>query len=262
MAFKQAGDEARGVRLAFDSGGSGGGELVVLLHGLGATAGVWTPLTARLHARWVAIDLPGHGGSDPLGGYDLDDYAAELVPLIVKLAAGAPVALVGHSLGGSVALSIAGLGGGRWTPAAALALGVKIDWNDAELDRFAALAVRPPRHFITREEALAQHRRMCGLGDVDLDSPLLARGVREEDGDWRVAMDSRAFAVQPPPVERMVAEAHCPVHLACGVNDPMVGLARLRQFDSGSVAFPGAGHNAMIDAPDAIAGWLADAKRR
>ena len=250
------GDDGRTVRLAFDVGGRDGGGLVVLLNGLGATAGVWTPLTARLGCRWLALDLPGHGGSARLASYDLETYAAALIPAIVDRARGAPTTLVGHSLGGSVVLAIAASACGGWAPARAFALGVKIDWSEAELARFAALAERPPRRFGTPDEALVQHSRLSGLEGVEVDSPLLRRGITKDGEGWQVAMDNRAFAVEPPPVERMLAEACCPVHLACGADDPMIGLDRLRQFDPSAIAFRGAGHNAMVDAPEAIAGWL------
>ena len=45
----------------------------MLLHGLGATGDVWNawwPLLARRWpGRWLAPDLPGHGGSPPLAAY-------------------------------------------------------------------------------------------------------------------------------------------------------------------------------------------------
>ena len=48
--------------------GGQGDRLLVLLHGMGATAGVWSRMLAepRWHGRWLALDLPGHGGSEVL----------------------------------------------------------------------------------------------------------------------------------------------------------------------------------------------------
>ena len=52
------------------TGGGAGEPVLLLLHGLGATADVWDgwrPLLAeRWPGRWLAPDLPGHGGSAPL----------------------------------------------------------------------------------------------------------------------------------------------------------------------------------------------------
>ena len=57
---------------------SGAGEVLVLIHGLGATRAVWTlvaPLLAPRH-RVVTLDLPGFGESEPAGpGFELDAVA-------------------------------------------------------------------------------------------------------------------------------------------------------------------------------------------
>jgi pimeloyl-ACP methyl ester carboxylesterase len=64
--------------LRVHDGGSDGGSgepVLLLLHGLGATGHVWEgwrPLLARRWpGRWLAPDLPGHGGSRPHGQWQL-----------------------------------------------------------------------------------------------------------------------------------------------------------------------------------------------
>ena len=61
-------------------GGGVGEPVLLLVHGLGATGDVWrrwTPLLAeRWAGRWLAPDLPGHGGSDALPGYSFGALAA------------------------------------------------------------------------------------------------------------------------------------------------------------------------------------------
>ncbi|OLT01874.1 hypothetical protein BJF90_30505 [Pseudonocardia sp. CNS-004] len=56
------------MELRVRSGGLGE-PVVLLLHGLGATAEVWDGLVPLLPGAWVAPDLPGHGGSAPLPAY-------------------------------------------------------------------------------------------------------------------------------------------------------------------------------------------------
>jgi len=246
--------------LAFERGGEGA-PLLVLLHGLGATAEVWTPMLAeasrRWPGRWLVADLPGHGGSAPLAGYRNKEYVAALVPLIADEAGEASVTLLGHSLGGGVALAMAA-GTYGFRPARVLALGIKIDWTAAELERFEAVAARPARTFESKEEALSWHARQAGLDAASCGPSLVSRGTRQEDGRWRAAMDSKAFAVEPPAMARWVGEAICPVRLACGAADPMVKVERLRMFDSLAIAVPDAGHNAMVDHPAAIWDWLGE----
>ena len=78
----------------------------VLVHGFADTAQTWDPLIAFLTDSDVHVwDLPGHGerssSSDPMP-LDRDETVRELVNKISAL--GAPVTLVGHSLGGYLAL--------------------------------------------------------------------------------------------------------------------------------------------------------------
>jgi pimeloyl-ACP methyl ester carboxylesterase len=94
----------------------------VLLHGLGATGEVWRGLTDRLKAGWIAPDLSGHGKSEPVDRYSFGRLAAELAALVP---AGRRVVVRGHSLGGVLALALAG--GWFGVPVRAVyALGVKV----------------------------------------------------------------------------------------------------------------------------------------
>jgi pimeloyl-ACP methyl ester carboxylesterase len=83
---------------------------VLMLHGLGVGGSIWQGFARRLlpHLAAVAPDLRGHGQSDvPPQGYEPADYAADLVKLIDDLKLPTPVPVVGHSLGGLVALALA-----------------------------------------------------------------------------------------------------------------------------------------------------------
>jgi pimeloyl-ACP methyl ester carboxylesterase len=87
----------------------GTGPTVLLLHGLGTSlrsfSGILERLPDRFHA--VAIDLLGHGRSD-LSAPDLSVTAqAESVLQLIQELQIHDAALVGHSLGGSVALQVA-----------------------------------------------------------------------------------------------------------------------------------------------------------
>jgi len=56
--------------------------------------------------RMIAVDLPGHGESDPATGAGVEQYEAVIADFLVALECG-PVVVVGHSLGGSIAIELA-----------------------------------------------------------------------------------------------------------------------------------------------------------
>src|SRR4051794_3459471 len=84
--------------------GSGRGPVVVLLHAGGEKRTVWKPVALRLAAagfRSIAVDQRGHGETG--GPADrLSDFVDDTCALIDWI--GAPVVLVGCSLGGFVSL--------------------------------------------------------------------------------------------------------------------------------------------------------------
>jgi pimeloyl-ACP methyl ester carboxylesterase len=88
---------------------SGHGTPAVFLHGLGNNAYVWRrvmPRLSRLHV--IAPDLPGFGQSEqPRHRPLLLEYVRIIGELIDRVAPGEPVALVGNSVGGAVALRLA-----------------------------------------------------------------------------------------------------------------------------------------------------------
>ncbi len=82
---------------------------VLFVHGLMSSSGTWTAQLQRLagHRRVLAPDLFGHGDSDkPAGDYSLSSHAATLRDLMDELDI-ARVTVVGHSLGGGIALQLA-----------------------------------------------------------------------------------------------------------------------------------------------------------
>jgi len=87
---------------------------LVLLHGAGGSHNDW-PQSWRKSASAsalsefpiYALDLPGHGHSDPPGRSSIDDYAQDVVGFIDMLGL-QKVAIVGHSMGGAIAQAIGG----------------------------------------------------------------------------------------------------------------------------------------------------------
>ena len=80
---------------------------VILIHGAGGHHLYWPPQVRRMPGeRLFAVDLPGHGKSAGVGQHTIGDYAGSILRFMDALHLNRAV-LVGHSMGGTVALDIA-----------------------------------------------------------------------------------------------------------------------------------------------------------
>ena len=246
--------------LSTDRGGKGA-PLLVLLHGLGATREVWGPMIGQVEAgwpgRWLAPDLPGHGRSKAIPDYAPAIQADHVADLVRAEGAQGDVVVLGHSMGGVVALVLAG-GAQGVRPARVFGLGIKVAWTAAELEAMSARATLPSKVFATQAEAVDRYLKFSGLaGLAPPDSPMARAGAAPAEGGWRLAVDPRANGVGAPDMPALMAGAAAPVHLACGDGDTMSALADLRRWDLGAEALPGLGHNAIVEAPGAVWTWIA-----
>ena len=243
-----------GASLWHASGGNG--RTVLLLHGLGATAAVWNETRRTLEAeglRWLTADLLGHGASPWGSCYSVGELAAALA---VLLSDEEEVFIVGHSLGAYVALALAsGWFGVRVR--AVLGIGPKVGWSADELRGARELAARPVRWYASPAEAVARYRRVAGLSDeIAADAALLERGVVQSEQGWRLAQDPRTFAAAGAPFATLVSSAAAALILARGEHDAMVSESQLQAYGARVHTFAGAGHNAHLEQPRAVAALL------
>jgi pimeloyl-ACP methyl ester carboxylesterase len=225
----------------------GGDPVLLLLHGLGATGEVWHDLLERhWPAEVIAPDLPGHGRSPRLDSYTFESMAAAVAAVVPE---GRRVVVLGHSLGGVLALTLAD-GSYGVEVVAACGLGIKLRWTDAELAKAAEVAARPERVFATREEAVDRWLKVSGLvGLVSPDSPWVAAGVVSSSDGWRVAVDARAFGVGAPDVPALLARAKGVTLLTAGERDVMCPREHLLEVSPEATVLPGVGHNAHVESP-------------
>ena len=231
--------------------GGSGEPLLMLLHGLGATGDVWAgwrPLLAqRWRGRWLAPDLPGHGGSPPLAAYTFDGLAAAVAGIVLP---SKRIVVLGHSLGGVVGLALAS-GEFNVPVQAVIGLGIKVVWTGEDLDRAKAAARRPPAWFASRDEAADRYLRVSGLaGLLPASDPAVDAGLREQHGRWRLAMDPGAFAVGAPDMAQLLERSRAPVTLARGEHDPMNTDDQIAGLGAPTVTLPGLGHNAHVESPE------------
>jgi pimeloyl-ACP methyl ester carboxylesterase len=88
---------------------AGSGPVLLLIHGMAGTGESWQAVIEPLALKHtvVALDLPGHGASETgAGDYSLGSLAAGLRDLLITLGH-ERATLVGHSLGGGIAMQFA-----------------------------------------------------------------------------------------------------------------------------------------------------------
>lgn len=185
-----------GLRLRLLSHGSGAP--LVLLHGVSLSAAAWAPLFGALPGRrLLAIDLPGHGLSDPVAyrrGH-VREQARVLIDDIFDALELDEAPIVGHSLGGMLALWHAATGAERISGLVAIG---------EPAVALPGVRVRMPLSLLT----------VRGLGVVVLGSPsprtvyrrLLAPGLghAEVAGASDALIDALRFAARRPQNARSV----------------------------------------------------------
>ena len=231
------------------------GPLLVLLHGLGGTAEVWRGVEDLLPSAWpgawVALDLPGHGRSDPASSYWFDAQA-ELVDSV--LPAGRELVLLGHSMGGMVALALAGT---RPDVRRVIGFSIKTYWPTEHVEGMRGQSLKPARVFATREEAVERYLMASGLrGLADPDDPAHAAGVRKVASGWRIAQDMGTFDFGVPDMPALLAKVGCPVTLGRGSEDVMVRAANYEDLGVEVVTWDGLGHNPHVEDPAALVATL------
>jgi pimeloyl-ACP methyl ester carboxylesterase len=101
-----------GPTIAYDVAGHG--PLVVFVHGLTSFRQAWDPVTTLLAEEFtcVRLDLRGHGASSRASEYSMVSLVGDVRALVEEVALGEP-AIVGHSLGASIAAVYAAAHGAR-----------------------------------------------------------------------------------------------------------------------------------------------------
>lgn len=150
----------------------GSGPVAVLLHQAPSSHLMWEAVVPLLAGRGydvIAVDLPGHGMSDPLGPEPtIDDYADAVAASLVELGV-ERYHLVGHHTGVAVALSLATRHGEHVERI--------VSWGVPMMDAAGAerLATEAgPEYDREGNELLARWRRLWGYATSDAALPHVA----------------------------------------------------------------------------------------
>ncbi len=245
-----------GARISYRAWGGRDARGAVLIHGTAAHAHWWDHVGPQLSAglRVAALDLSGHGDSDWRGEYSLDRWAQEVIAVASDAAISGPPFLIGHSLGGTIALRAAALFG------ADLAGIVVIDSPMYEMPPVpqADMTFGGERTYPGREAALARFRLVPEHPVLPYIREHVATWsvVQLDNGEWGWKFDRGLFGKirQGPPLAGAVG---CPVAVLRAEHGMMTpemaaGLRGRLGYEAPIVPIveiPAAGHHVMLDEP-------------
>ncbi len=230
---------------------------LLLLHGLAGNGRLWDGAVPRWTAGpVVAPDLAGHGTAPRLARYGFDDYATELAARLGDLGGATDIVVIGHSLGGLVALRLAALRPdlpiGR-----IVSLGCKTTWTEADVTGLHRVADKGVSWFDDETAARERFVAVGGLrGVLDPASEAAGHGVVADGGRWRLAADPEVYRVAAADFGAALAAVSCPVVVARGEHDVMAPTEDLAAFGRGCVTLAGLGHNAHVEDPTAVLALL------
>jgi pimeloyl-ACP methyl ester carboxylesterase len=177
---------------------------LLLVHGLGSTAWIWSPVARRLAAitHVLAMDLRGHGLSNsPRSGYDLESLAFDALTVLAgnrygAEAGGAAAVVAGHGLGAMVAAMMAVV---QPASVAGVAL-IDGGWEDmAEATRMTAAeferTIGDPPEVLASMAAYLADKREFDPATWDADQERAARAAVDEKHAGHVAPVLRRHAL-------------------------------------------------------------------
>ncbi|MCZ7625298.1 MAG: alpha/beta hydrolase [Candidatus Methylomirabilota bacterium] len=219
---------------------------ILFLHGAGGSHQVWLQQLRVLGRRRkaIAIDLPGHGGSEG-GGADRIDVYCDAIKIFLTVLGLDRTVLVGHSMGGAIAQRLALVDPGLFAAIVLIGTGARLRVRP---QIFAGLHDDTERTV----ELMASWGRAPGspaeLLKQDADA-MLRTPVSVIEGDFR-ACD--AFDVM-----EQVKVITLPTLVICGTDDlmtpPKYAEYLHRQINGSQLLLiPSAGHMVMIEKPDEV----------
>ncbi|WP_248795501.1 acetoin dehydrogenase dihydrolipoyllysine-residue acetyltransferase subunit [Pseudomonas sp. MWU13-2105] len=229
-----------------------GGVPLLLVHGFGGDLNNWLFNHEALAAgrRVIALDLPGHGeSSKQLRRGDLDELSEVLLALLDHLRI--PAAhLLGHSMGGAVALNTARLAPQRVRSlsligSAGLGPAINGDYLRDFVEAASRNALKPPLTQLFSNAGLV-NRQM-------LEDMLKYKRLEGVDTALRLLV-SKLFPEgrQTPDLRAVVQEGRRPVLLIWGRDDAIIPAAHSEGLKARVEILPGQAHMVQMEAAEQV----------
>jgi pimeloyl-ACP methyl ester carboxylesterase len=243
----------------------GEGPPLLLVHGYGGAAWNFSELAPLLAGRRLIIpDLPGHGGSSPLPAPTLTGFADVLAQILDAQILEGPVDVLGHSLGGVVALRLA-----ERHPALvrrlvlAAAAGISSSTRMAEITIALVGIVQPGRIAGRRVSLVARSRRLrkfvfggFEVANPDLLTERAVHGLLRGSTMHTDALGAGRALVADDPREDL-DRVRCPVLILWGARDKQVpledGFEYARRLRAPIRVIADCGHLLIGERPDVCA---------
>ncbi len=241
MGFVTVGNQ----QIYFESQGTRGLP-VIFVHGSGSNHTIWQPQVDALSsiARPVAIDLPGHGQSNPPGRDSVEGYCEVILGLLDAMLFDRAM-IVGHSLGGAIAQMMALSHPDRVAALGLVGTGARLRVLPAILDGIIS-------DFETTAPFVVEYAFAPDQSDE-----LRARALVElRECDPRVTHGDYS-ACNVFDVMARLGEIRAPTLVICGKQDRMTPV-KYSEFlvtkipSAQLVLVDNAGHSVMIEQPEAV----------
>lgn len=242
---------------------SGSGSAVIILHGWGSRAELWTPVENQLAAQGFKVvvpDLIGFGSSDvPPRGWQIDDYLEWLYSFVEELSERHSefkdsFFLVGHSFGGRISIKVASQN--------RLRLAGLVLCASAGLPPETSLKLRMLSGVAKTGSSVMKKLKLDWLHSSARD--FYYRLLRQHDYlDVPQTMKDTFRLVIEEDLSQYLPQIKVPTLLIWGADDYIVPLDQAYRFhenilDSHLEIIPNVGHSPQLEAPEKLVNLLSN----
>lgn len=251
-------------------------ETFVFVHGVRDQGRSWESFIAAMRKRGfplrhaVALDLRGHGDSEWSGkgrGYQHEDFLADLAGLLRHLDK-EPATIIGHSLGGSMALLYAGAFPEKVKRLVLLESLGPFARADDEVPEIIAERLKGrdyveiPFPYPSVKEAAESLRKKFPLIPGDAAAHMALYGTKKRGGHYRWKYDPilryrTTTAMSEGQIEAFIRRISCPILFVYGTESDFMNSVRgprVKLFpDARIVPIDGAGHHIPHERPEELA---------